>query len=86
MHFSALSAICLAAGALASPTQPHGPQPRDAAEPNTIEARQGYYFQNWSEMGSNIRCANGAGGSYTADWSSKGGFVCGKGWSGGGAR
>ncbi|CAI4218394.1 unnamed protein product [Parascedosporium putredinis] len=58
---------------------------RDAAEPNTIEARQGYYFQNWSEMGSNIRCANGAGGSYTADWSSKGGFVCGKGWSGGGA-
>lgn len=51
-----------------------------------IESRQGYYFQNWSEGGSNIRCSNGAGGSYTATWNSKGGFVCGKGWRGGGAR
>lgn len=53
---------------------------------DVIEARQGYYFQDWSENGSNIRCVNGDGGSYTADWDSGGGFVCGKGWSGAGAR
>ncbi|KAK1752638.1 endo-1,4-beta-xylanase B [Echria macrotheca] len=51
-----------------------------------LQPRQGYYFQNWSEGGSNIRCNNGGGGSFTANWNSKGGFVCGKGWQGGGAR
>ncbi|KAK4199545.1 concanavalin A-like lectin/glucanase domain-containing protein [Triangularia verruculosa] len=52
----------------------------------SIKQRQGYYFQNWSEGNSNIRCVNGQGGSFTANWNSRGGFVCGKGWSGGGAR
>ncbi|KAK3312020.1 concanavalin A-like lectin/glucanase domain-containing protein [Apodospora peruviana] len=65
-----------------------GPEPRGrTSTENAIEARQGgYYFQNWSEGSSNIRCSNGAGGSFSANWNSKGGFVCGKGWQGGGAR
>lgn len=44
------------------------------------------YYSFWSEGGGNFRCTNGAGGSYTADWSGNGGFVCGKGWSPGGPR
>jgi len=67
-----------------------GPVPRSGSGEtagNDLQARQGgYYFQNWSEGGSNIRCQNGAGGTFSANWNSKGGFVCGKGWSGGGAR
>ncbi|KAH6853281.1 concanavalin A-like lectin/glucanase domain-containing protein [Chaetomium sp. MPI-CAGE-AT-0009] len=59
-----------------------------AAEPaNNLQARfDGNGFNSWSEGGSNIRCVNGQGGSFTADWNSKGGFVCGKGWNGQGAR
>lgn len=91
VQLSLLYALSLATGVLAAPSelQPRPqPQPRspETKAASALEARQGYYFQNWSEGGSNIRCINGAGGSYTADWSSKGGFVCGKGWNGGGAR
>ncbi|KAL2130005.1 hypothetical protein VTI74DRAFT_7027 [Chaetomium olivicolor] len=39
-----------------------------------------------SEGGCNIRCNNGGGDSYTANWYSKGCFVYGKGWSYGDAR
>ncbi|SPO05574.1 related to Probable endo-1,4-beta-xylanase B [Cephalotrichum gorgonifer] len=88
---SLLAAISLAAGVMAAPgdlLREEYLRLRDADSEvgHKHEARQGYYFQNWSEGGSNIRCGNGAGGSFTADWDSQGGFVCGKGWSGGGAR
>lgn len=81
VRLSALSALWLMPAALATPTDITIVKNGDV-----IEARQGYYFQNWSEGGSNIRCNNGGGGSYTADWDSPGGFVCGKGWMGAGAR
>ena len=73
---TALAALLLPA-ALGAPSEGSGAD---------IEKRQGYYFQNWSEGGSNVRCSNGQGGSFSVNWNSKGGFVCGKGWSGGGAR
>jgi endo-1,4-beta-xylanase len=79
VQFSLLTAASLLVpGMLAAP----------AAEPaNTLQARfDGNGFNSWSEGGSNIRCVNGQGGSFTADWNSKGGFVCGKGWNGQGAR
>ena len=79
VQLSLLTAGLLASAAVAAP----GPQPNPDSD---LEARQGYYFQNWSEGSSNIRCNNGGGGGFTANWSSKGGFVCGKGWSYGGAR
>ncbi|KAM7214136.1 Concanavalin A-like lectin/glucanase domain containing protein [Rhypophila decipiens] len=69
---------------VASPVM--GPE-RAPETDSALEARQGgYYFQNWSEGGSNIRCNNGGGGSFSANWNSKGGFVCGKGWQGNGVR
>jgi hypothetical protein len=77
---SLLSSVLAAPGASTSSGESH-----EAAEEISIQKRQGYYFQNWSEGGSNIRCGNGAGGLFTATWNSKGGFVCGKGWRGGGA-
>jgi endo-1,4-beta-xylanase len=82
VKLSLLAAFSLVAGAFAAPAA--GPASADSDEPVMIpiQKRQGYYFQNWSEGGSNIRCANGQGGSYTATWNSRGGFVCGKGWNG----
>nr|AHE13926.1 endo-1,4-beta-xylanase B [Achaetomium sp. Xz-8] len=82
VKLSLLAASLVASSSLAAPS---GPMTRTQAE-NELEARQGYYFQNWSEGGSNVRCQNGGGGSYTVSWNSKGGFVCGKGWSYGGSR
>ncbi|KAL2263943.1 hypothetical protein VTK26DRAFT_4130 [Humicola hyalothermophila] len=79
VKLSILTTGLLALNAVAAP----GPQPNPDKD---LEARQGYYFQNWSEGGSNIQCVNGPGGSFTANWNSQGGFVCGKGWSNGGAR
>lgn len=87
VHFSVLAAISQISCVLAAPGKVLPSRDTQNEVASGIEARQGgYYFQNWSEGGSNIRCINGPGGSYTADWDSKGGFVCGKGWSGGGAR
>lgn len=78
------AAAALLPGATASPVM--GPERAPHSE-SGLEPRQGgYYFQNWSEGGSNIRCQNGAGGSFTANWNSRGGFVCGKGWQGNGVR
>ncbi|KAI1815651.1 xyn11C [Poronia punctata] len=52
-----------------------------------LEARQGYYWSNWSEGSGNWQCADTGGGSYSVQWSgSDGGFVCGKGWNYGGGR
>ncbi|KAK4140746.1 concanavalin A-like lectin/glucanase domain-containing protein [Dichotomopilus funicola] len=82
VNLSLLAASFGAATVLATPLP--GPQTQTQ---NTINPRQGgYYFQNWSEGGSNIQCNNGQGASYTANWNSQGGFVCGKGWSYGGER
>jgi hypothetical protein len=82
VKFSFFAASLAAPGVLAGVL----PGPQTQTE-NQLSPRQGgYYFQNWSEGGSNIRCNNGNGGSYTANWNSKGGFVCGKGWSYGGNR
>jgi endo-1,4-beta-xylanase len=93
VQFSLLAALSLLSGAFGSPLEL---VPKElflnyrapANETRDLERRQGgYYFQNWSEGGSNIRCGNGAGGLYTAQWNSRGGFVCGKGWNpAGGAR
>ncbi|SPQ20818.1 4df74c00-cdf3-4e05-9f3c-3d875db87dc6 [Thermothielavioides terrestris] len=80
VHFSilTLATSLLVPGVLTAP----------AAEPAVAIQRRfdGTAFNNWSEGGSNIRCVNGPGGSFTANWNSKGGFVCGKGWNGQGAR
>jgi hypothetical protein len=84
VHLSSLITAALLPGVFARALI--GPQLPDGEAESNLKARQGYYFQNWSEGGSNIRCNNGGGGSFSANWNSKGGFVCGKGWKGSGAR
>ena len=86
VRLAALAAIYLIPGIIAAPGELIQSPATEIETHNNLRARQGYYFQNWSEGGSNIRCSNGSGGSYSATWNSKGGFVCGKGWNGGGAR
>lgn len=82
----ALTILPLLQGALAIPE----PNPHPAAlveHDGLIGPRQGGYFWSyWSEGNGNFNCNNGAGGSYTVDWSGNGGFVCGKGWNPGGPR
>ncbi|KAK4245810.1 concanavalin A-like lectin/glucanase domain-containing protein [Corynascus novoguineensis] len=70
------ASLLVPAGVLAAP----------AAESKLQRRFDGNGFNNWSEGGSNIKCVNGPGGSFTADWNSQGGFVCGKGWNGQGDR
>ncbi len=82
VKISLLAASLVAPSVLAGPL----PGPQTQTESQLSPRQGGYYFQNWSEGGSNIRCSNGGGGGYTANWNSKGGFVCGKGWSYGGNR
>ncbi|KAK1762056.1 concanavalin A-like lectin/glucanase domain-containing protein [Phialemonium atrogriseum] len=87
VQFSLLAALSLIPGVLAAPGEILPSRNAQKETSNEIVTRQGgYYFQNWSENGSNIRCNNGAGASYTATWNSKGGFVCGKGYNVGGSR
>lgn len=63
-----------------------GPQHNDEPELMAVQRRQGAtYFQNWSEGNSNIRCQQ-RGNGFSANWNSKGGFVCGLGWRGSGSR
>jgi endo-1,4-beta-xylanase len=57
------------------------------AELINISKRQGYYWQNWSEGSGSWNCQSGNAGAYSVTWNgNNGGFVCGKGWQGGGAR
>lgn len=82
----ALAILPLLQGALAAPEPV--PHPETLAEHDgLIGPRQGGYFWSyWSEGTGNFNCNNGAGGSYTVNWSGNGGFVCGKGWNPGGPR
>lgn len=80
MLSSAIAILSLLQGALAAPTAL-------AENGGLIGPRQGGYFWSyWSEGNGNFNCNNGAGGSYTVNWSGNGGFVCGKGWNPGGPR
>ncbi len=83
-----LAAACLVPTVvLAAPTAELGDLFNVTDVADQLEARQGgYYFSSWSEGGTNVKCNNGGGGSYTVSWSGKGGFVCGKGWQPGGSR
>lgn len=85
VSFRSLLTACAAAAsvkALPAADQPQAVEARDIASP----AAGPYFWSFWKEGNGNFRCNNGAGGSYTATWSGRGGFVCGKGWSPGGSR
>jgi endo-1,4-beta-xylanase len=85
VRLATFAAICLIPGIVATSGELIQSEATEIEAHNNLRARQQATtaFQNWSEGGSNIRCVNGGGGTYTANWNSKGGFVCGKGWNGG---
>ena len=46
----------------------------------------GFYYSFYNAGGGTVAYTNGAGGSYTTDWTDCNNFVAGKGWSPGSAR
>jgi len=80
-----LAATSILPGALSAPQDYYERLIQNNTEGH-LEARQGYYFSFWQEGNGNFRCNSGNGGQYSATWSGQGGFVCGKGWRGGGGR
>ncbi|KAF2264778.1 concanavalin A-like lectin/glucanase [Lojkania enalia] len=81
VSFSAiLAAVALIPGAFTAPAKFVQLEKSD-----TTGLLAATFWTSWSEGGSNVRCTNGQGGSYSTSWSGRGGFVCGKGWSRGGS-
>ena len=54
--------------------------------PSSTGTHNGCYYSWWTDGGSRVTYTNGAGGSYSVQWSSGGNFVGGKGWNPGSAR
>ncbi|KAM0279717.1 hypothetical protein ACHAQH_004408 [Verticillium albo-atrum] len=83
VSFTTLLAACTAiSGVLAAP----GLDKRQNITPNTQGTNNGYFYSWWSDGQSPVTYTNGAGGSYSVQWSSGGNLVGGKGWNPGSAK
>lgn len=90
VSLSALLFACTAAiGAFAAPTKDLSLSESSLIErstPSSTGYHNGYYYSFWTDGGGDVTYTNGAGGSYTVQWSNVGNFVGGKGWNPGSTR
>lgn len=85
-----LFAFTAAIGVFAAP-KPEDLSLRDSSliersTPSSTGYHNGYYYSFWTDGGGDVTYTNGAGGSYTVQWSNVGNFVGGKGWNPGSTR
>ncbi|RPA73741.1 endo-1,4-beta-xylanase I precursor [Ascobolus immersus RN42] len=83
---SVLLALSAVAGVFAAPAtelaaRSEGGLAKRQRTPNGTGMHNGFYYSFWSDGQGNINYQNGAGGSYTVQWSGNGNWVGGKGWN-----
>ncbi|KAK5120227.1 hypothetical protein LTR85_006433 [Meristemomyces frigidus] len=87
-----LLAFTATLGALAAPTSEAlaVPDAGDLIDKRSVApgtgTNNGYFYSYYTDGGGDVIYNNGAGGSYTVQWSNSGDFVAGKGWNPGSAR
>jgi endo-1,4-beta-xylanase len=85
VSFSSILLACSAAiGAIALP----GSELFDKrSTPSSQGTSNGYFYSFWTDGAGSVTYTNGAGGSFSVQWSgNQGNFVGGKGWNPGSAR
>ncbi|KAJ3531083.1 hypothetical protein NM208_g9039 [Fusarium decemcellulare] len=85
VSFSSLFAgLTLVAGVVSAPSTVL--KSKRAGTPSSTGTHDGFYYSWWTDGGADVTYTNGAGGSYSVEWSTGGNFVGGKGWSTGGRK
>ena len=69
---AAISGVCSAA-----PTK----ELSTRSTPSSTGTHNGYYYSFWTDGQGSVTYTNGAGGSYSVQWSGNGNWVGGKGWN-----
>lgn len=82
---SLLLTVTGALGILAAPVSDASTSLDKRTDPGTGTSN-GFYYSFYNAGGGTVTYANGAGGSYTTDWTDCNNFVAGKGWNPGSAR
>ena len=82
---SLLLAVTGAVGILAAPVSDASASLDKRTDPGT-GTNNGFYYSFYNAGGGTVTYTNGAGGSYTTDWTDCNNFVAGKGWNPGSAR